>query len=325
MLSTTQIRRDFAKASAEHIDDRLGAVPRAVASGQHERDRTVGDLADVEQVIGLDDPGRILVIFDRDRPAIHLRLWVQTRPRTLLYGNRAKLFAGRAVHRHVPGRHPAVVTRRTQIAEDLAPVALLLGVRHAAVSLLLRLLRLRPVVNRADENDVVRKSPLQEGRGRGNADTRECTSATDDEVEVRGDSEHAGERVGVAAAVAATARPSEVDRAVDVRNLQARVGDGQPRGLRRHHPLAAIGLRANDDTQAGDGEIGLRFAHSNSFVCTAAAPGPNAIDVGRRQWQVRWTEFVGRHETGKIGREDTRRSRHVRCISGGAGKRLTCL
>src|SRR5258705_4066730 len=118
-------------------------------------------------MIGIGQDRRALVILDGQRPAIHLGLRVLAGPGTLGDRDRAELPAGGAVDRHVARRHPGMMADRAQIAERLAPVAGLFGVRHAAMALLARLLRLRPIGYRAHETDVLCNATIKERqRGR---------------------------------------------------------------------------------------------------------------------------------------------------------------
>ena len=125
---------DFAETLAEHIDRRLRPVLGAIGRGQDEGDAAVGNEADVEQMIGLGDQRRILMILDGDRPAMHLGLGIHAGPGALRDRDGAELPAGRAVDRHVARRHPAVVADRAQIAERLAPIAAFSRMGHAAVA-----------------------------------------------------------------------------------------------------------------------------------------------------------------------------------------------
>jgi len=230
---------DLAEALAGDVDRLLLEVLGAVLGGEDERDRTVGDEAAVEAVVGLDDPGGVLVVLDGDRSAVHLGRRVEAGPLALRDRDRTELLAGGAVLRHVAGRHPGVVAGGPEVAQRLAPVALLLGVRHAAVAVLLRLLGLGPVVDGRDAQDVLRQAAVEEPGGGGGGQAGEGAAAADGEVELGvGDAAEAGEGVAVAGAVATAAGPAQVDGAVDVAGLQAGVGDRQAGRLRGGHPLA---------------------------------------------------------------------------------------
>ena len=111
--------------------------------------------ADVEEVIGLRHQRRILVILDGDRAAVHLGFRILAGPGALGDRDGAELPAGGAVDRHVARRHPGMMAHRAQVAERLAPVAGLLGMRHPAMALLARFLRLRPVRHGPHDADVV--------------------------------------------------------------------------------------------------------------------------------------------------------------------------
>ena len=89
---------------------RMRPVLRTVQRGHDDADPAVADQAAVEQVQRFDDPARRLMVGDRDRRAHHRtrveRGVVAARDRDL-----GQLFAGRAVHRHVPAGHQRAVGR----------------------------------------------------------------------------------------------------------------------------------------------------------------------------------------------------------------------
>ena len=104
-------------AEAEQVHRRLAQVARALGRGDDDGDGAVRDQAAVEQVQRLDDPARRVVVVERHRPAVHLRVRVQLRPRALADRDRAELIVRRAVEVHVaPARERVARVRRPVVA-----------------------------------------------------------------------------------------------------------------------------------------------------------------------------------------------------------------
>src|SRR5438046_10649650 len=108
------------------------------------------------------------------------------------------------------------MAHRALVAERLAPVAGLLGMGHAAMAMLFRFLRLRPVGHRAHETDVFGDAAIEERQRGGNPEARERAAAPDDEIETVVEAEHARIGVGIVRPVAAAAGAPQVAGAVDV-------------------------------------------------------------------------------------------------------------
>ena len=185
----------------------------------------------------------------------------------------AELAAGGAVDRHVARRHPAMVADRAQIAERLAPVAGLLGVGHAAVAVLARLLRLRPVGDRAHDADVFGDAAIEERHRGRDAEPGERAAAADHEIEAVVEAEHARIGVDVAGAVAAAAGAAQVDGAVDVLRREAGVRDGETRGFRRDHALGTVRLLPRDDAETDDRVLSGRWMFWHWLVLLLARLG----------------------------------------------------
>ena len=146
-----------------------------------------------------------------------------------------------------------MVAHRAQVAQRLAPVAGLLGVRHAAMAGLARFLRLRPVGDGTHDADVFGDAAIEERHRGRDAEPRERAAAADHEVKAVVEAEHARVGVDITRAIAAAAGAAQIDGAVDVLRREAGVRDREPRGFRRHHALGAVGLLPGDDAEADDG------------------------------------------------------------------------
>src|SRR5262245_43969311 len=145
-----------------------------------------------------------------------------------------------------------MVAHRATIAQSLAPVAGLLGMRHAAMTLLARLLCLRPIRDRAHETDILGDAAVEERQRGRDAETRERTAAADHEVEAIVEPKHARIGVDIARAITAAAGAAQVDGTVDVLGCEAGILDRKSRSFRRDHALGAIRLLAGDDAKPDD-------------------------------------------------------------------------
>src|SRR6476660_1467541 len=75
-------------------------IARPLRGGDYQRDAAVTFLAAIEQSERVNDPARVLVIFDGDGFAHH-RLFVESRMAALGDGEMGKVEGGRAVTRHM--------------------------------------------------------------------------------------------------------------------------------------------------------------------------------------------------------------------------------
>ena len=81
---------------------RLPQVAGAFGAGHHQRDPAVAFLAAIQQAQhGFDDPARILVVLQRDRPLVEPRVGVRGRVRAVDDGDAAEVLVGHPVGRHV--------------------------------------------------------------------------------------------------------------------------------------------------------------------------------------------------------------------------------
>ena len=78
-------------------------VARALGAGDDHRDAAVALLAAVEQAQhGFDDPPRVLMVLERDRPFVEPRVGIACRVGAVDDGDPAEILVGDAVGRHVP-------------------------------------------------------------------------------------------------------------------------------------------------------------------------------------------------------------------------------
>src|SRR3977135_3469218 len=98
-----------------------------------------------------------------------------------------------------------MVAHRAQVAERLAPIAGLFGMGHAAVAMLTRLLRLRPIGHGPHDADVFGDAAVKERQGSRDSEPSKRAAAADNKIKAVVEPEHSRIRIDIACAVTAAA------------------------------------------------------------------------------------------------------------------------
>src|SRR5215468_4470439 len=135
------------------------------------------------------------------------------------------------------------MAKRAQIADRSSPGAFLFNMNHTAKTFGFRFLRFGPVIDYTAERDVLGYAAIEKRHCRGNPQSGQRAPALDRKKEIDRQRQHAREWVRIGGALPCARAAHDLDRAVDVLSLEARVGDRQTHRFRRYLTPGPVRLR----------------------------------------------------------------------------------
>src|SRR5262249_59911446 len=117
------------------------------------------------------------------------------------------------------------MAKRAQIADRSSPGALLFNMHHAAKTFGFRFLRFGPVIDDTAERGVLGYAAIEKRHCRRNSQSSQGTPALNRKKEIDRQRQHAREWVRVGGPLPCSRAAHDLDRAVDVLSLEARIGD----------------------------------------------------------------------------------------------------